>query len=105
MQIDYVRVSTNDQNTALQGDALERAGCEQIFEEKLSNLHSEDYLFQSRIGSCQHILTRQTVPSWMDRKAWSRRFAVQHTFHEKNKTLPDIQKDQESQGHPNSVWS
>jgi len=32
MQIDYVRVSTNDQNTALQRDAMERAGCEQIFE-------------------------------------------------------------------------
>lgn len=25
----------------------------------------------------------------MDCKAWPRRFAVQHTFHEKNKTLPD----------------
>jgi len=36
MQIGYVRVSTNDQNTALQRDALERAGCEQIFEEKMS---------------------------------------------------------------------
>lgn len=36
MQIGYVRVSTNDQNTSLQRDALERAGCEQIFEEKMS---------------------------------------------------------------------
>ncbi|EOT8885046.1 recombinase family protein, partial [Escherichia coli] len=26
MQIGYVRVSTNDQNTALQRDALERSG-------------------------------------------------------------------------------
>lgn len=34
MQIGYVRVSTNDQNTDLQQQALERAGCEQIFEEK-----------------------------------------------------------------------
>lgn len=26
---------------------------------KLGNLHGKDYLFQSRVGSCQHISTRQ----------------------------------------------
>lgn len=26
---------------------------------KLDNLHSKDYLFKSRVGSCQHISTRQ----------------------------------------------
>ncbi|HAS0831194.1 TPA: recombinase family protein [Enterobacter cloacae subsp. cloacae] len=36
MLIGYVRVSTNDQNTALQRNALDCAGCEQIFEEKIS---------------------------------------------------------------------
>ncbi|HAG9006636.1 TPA: recombinase family protein [Escherichia coli] len=36
MQIGYVRVSTNDQNTDLQRQSLERAGCEQVFEEKMS---------------------------------------------------------------------
>ncbi|MCT4700420.1 recombinase family protein [Enterobacteriaceae bacterium H20N1] len=36
MQIGYIRVSTNEQNTDLQREALERAGCEQIFEEKMS---------------------------------------------------------------------
>ncbi|MBL5964570.1 recombinase family protein [Lelliottia amnigena] len=36
MLIGYVRVSTNDQNTDLQRQALERAGCDQIFEEKMS---------------------------------------------------------------------
>ncbi|AWQ44559.1 recombinase family protein [Enterobacter hormaechei] len=36
MQIGYVRVSTNDQNTALQRNALECAGCELIFEDKMS---------------------------------------------------------------------
>lgn len=36
MQVGYVRVSTNEQNTALQRDALERSGCELIFEDKIS---------------------------------------------------------------------
>ncbi len=36
MLIGYVRVSTNDQNTDLQRNALVCAGCEQIFEDKLS---------------------------------------------------------------------
>lgn len=36
MHIGYVRVSTNDQNTELQRNALECAGCELIFEDKIS---------------------------------------------------------------------
>ncbi|HHR4051009.1 TPA: recombinase family protein [Salmonella enterica] len=35
-KIGYIRVSTNDQNTDLQRDALVRAKCEQIFEDKMS---------------------------------------------------------------------
>lgn len=35
MQIGYVRVSTNDQNTDLQRNALNCAGCELIFEDKI----------------------------------------------------------------------
>ncbi|EHF8258741.1 recombinase family protein, partial [Enterobacter roggenkampii] len=34
-------VSTNDQNTALQRDALERSGCELIFEDKMSGKTAE----------------------------------------------------------------
>lgn len=34
--IGYARVSTNDQNTALQQDALRKHGCERIFEDHLS---------------------------------------------------------------------
>lgn len=36
-----MRVSTNDQNTALQRDALERSGCELIFEDKMSERTAE----------------------------------------------------------------
>ncbi|WP_136168000.1 recombinase family protein [Brenneria corticis] len=36
MQIGYIRVSTNDQNTDLQRNALISANCEQVFEDKMS---------------------------------------------------------------------
>ena len=41
MLIGYVRVSTNDQNTELQRNALECAGCELIFEGKISGTKSD----------------------------------------------------------------
>ncbi len=41
MLIGYIRVSTNDQNTALQRNALECAGCELIFEDNASGKKPE----------------------------------------------------------------
>ncbi|HFK7119107.1 TPA: recombinase family protein, partial [Escherichia coli] len=41
MLIGYVRVSTNDQNTDLQRNALNCVGCELIFEDKISGTKSE----------------------------------------------------------------
>ncbi len=41
MLIGYVRVSTNDQNTDLQRNALNCSGCERIFEDKISGTKSE----------------------------------------------------------------
>lgn len=69
---------------------------------KLGNLHSKDFLFRSRVGTNRHISTQQYSRIF---HAWSRSFAVQHTIHEKNKTLPNLQENQESPDHPTSVGS
>ena len=36
MLIGYARISTDDQNLALQHDALTAAGCERIYEDRMS---------------------------------------------------------------------
>ncbi len=41
MILGYARVSTLDQNLELQHDALEKAGCERIFEDQISGASSE----------------------------------------------------------------
>jgi DNA invertase Pin-like site-specific DNA recombinase len=41
MLIGYARVSTQDQNLDLQTEALRKAGCKKIFDEKVSGSHAE----------------------------------------------------------------
>lgn len=41
MMIGYARVSTQDQNLDLQTEALTRAGCEKIYEDKISGIRAE----------------------------------------------------------------
>jgi len=49
MRIGYARVSTIDQNTQLQFDALEQAGCTRIFEESKSAVGVERPVFQAAL--------------------------------------------------------
>jgi len=41
MMLGYARVSTQDQNLDLQTEALTRAGCEKIYEDKISGVRTE----------------------------------------------------------------
>ena len=57
MIIGYARVSTQDQNPEFQVDALERAGCEQIFQEKLTGRLRE----RPELSQCLRTLRRGDV--------------------------------------------
>jgi len=41
MKIGYARISTKDQNIELQKEALEKAGCEKIYEDIISGANTD----------------------------------------------------------------
>lgn len=57
MVIGYARVSTNDQNPELQVDALEKAGAEQVFQEKFTGTLKE----RPELSQCLRILRKDDV--------------------------------------------
>lgn len=75
MRIGYARVSTQDQSLDLQLDALKKAGCEQVFEEKLSGAKAK----RTRLEELKHILRKgdQVVVWKLDRLGRSLRDLVE----------------------------
>jgi DNA invertase Pin-like site-specific DNA recombinase len=69
MIVGYARVSTQDQNAELQVDALEKSGCEQIFQEKITGKLRE----RPELSQCLRMLrTGDTLIVWkLDRLARS----------------------------------
>ncbi|MGB8929503.1 MAG: recombinase family protein [Pantoea agglomerans] len=77
MQIGYIRVSTNDQNTDLQRIALQRADCELIFQDKISGKTSERPGLKKALRSLQ---PGDTLVVWkLDRLGRSMRHLVMLT--------------------------
>ncbi len=61
MHIGYARVSTQDQNPQLQIDALNKVGCEEIFQEKLSGKTKE----RPELEQCLRMLRKgDTLTVW-----------------------------------------
>lgn len=83
MLIGYARVSTADQNLDLQIDALEHAGCSQIFFDKASGTKTDRPELQKALDACQ---TGDTVVVWkLDRlgRSLQHLIAVVTTLNEK----------------------
>ena len=71
MKVGYARVSTRDQNTALQNNALKEAGCEKIFEETASGAQRDRPQLQAAIS---YLRKGDTLVVWkLDRLARSLR--------------------------------
>lgn len=74
--IGYARVSTSDQDTALQLDALRKADCEKLFEDKASGVRAD------RIGlaeAIRYVREGDTLTVWkLDRLGRSMKHLVEN---------------------------
>jgi DNA invertase Pin-like site-specific DNA recombinase len=69
MKIGYARVSTQDQGLSLQMDALQKAGCEKIYKEKISGATQDRPELQKML---EHVRDGDVVVIWkLDRLARS----------------------------------
>jgi DNA invertase Pin-like site-specific DNA recombinase len=74
MLIGYARISTHDQTLALQQDALEKAGCEQIFTDQVSGTKSER---KGLTDALSHLRKGDTLVVWrLDRLGRSFRHLI-----------------------------
>ncbi len=74
MLIGYARVSTEDQNLDLQRDALEKAGCEQIYTDKVSGTKAER---KGLTEALSHLRSGDTLVVWrLDRLGRSLRHLI-----------------------------
>ena len=69
MRVGYARVSTHEQNLGLQTDALKRAGCEEVFADKVSGAKSKRPGLEAALG---YVRRGDTLMIWrLDRLARS----------------------------------
>src|SRR5215212_9266725 len=74
MQIGYARVSTDDQNLDLQRDALEKAGCERIFTDRVTGTKAER---KGLTEALSHLRSGDTLIVWrLDRLGRSLRHLI-----------------------------
>src|SRR4051812_27683061 len=74
MLIGYARVSTDDQNLDLQRDALQKAGCEQIYTDRVSGTKAER---KGLTEALSHLRSGDTLVVWrLDRLGRSLRHLI-----------------------------
>lgn len=92
MKIGYARVSTEDQNLDLQTDALDKAGCELIYKEKVSGSSKERPELQAMLN---HIRKKDTLVVWkLDRLGRSLRdlLNIVNDLHDKGIHFQSLQE-------------
>jgi DNA invertase Pin-like site-specific DNA recombinase len=83
MFIGYARVSTDDQNLDLQRDALQKAGCEQIYTDRVSGTKAER---KGLTDALSHLRAGDTLVVWrLDRLGRSLRHLID--------TVTDLQEE------------